>query len=359
MYLLILNHRLVVALMKRLSALLCLVALMLIGGCTKQPLAKVNYSVAVVQTTGQSRNSLITYYNNQLKPVRKQHLSYPSLGSTWNNEVYADEYVFLIPLGFMKSEKEHKVLGINRRSGSTMVYPIDRTSLQGIAVSPTHLYATSNLNGVNYITQLNRKNGNTREIELPLDYVKLLMYHNGNLFVFSTQLNNIEHNRLFVYNEKMELKREIDLAKIPPYIQKASFLNNKLIFTATSDPNQPIPAQLGIVKLDSWQVSTFPLKEPVANDILTYKNKLIIANTDVVEPRGHSISLVDLDSKEVTVHDLKSGVDRIALSGDTLYALGADELASYDISHDFALKKHINHISAKGLGRSSLFVAKP
>jgi hypothetical protein len=332
---------------------------MLVSGCVHKQQTKINYAVAVVETTATTKKSLITYYSKQLKPVKQQPLKYAALGSIWNNEIYSGGKVFLIPTGLTKMENEHKVLGIDKRNGDATSYRVDRTSIQGIAVSSSHIYTTSNLNAVNYITQVNRKSNKVKEIELPFDYVSLLMYRNGNLFVFSTNFNDIQHNRLFIYNDKLELKRKVDLAEVPQYIQKATFLNNKLVFTATFDPNEPKPAELGIVNLDSWQVSTFRLKESAANDIIAYKDKLIVANTDVVESRGKSISLIDLHSKEVTLYDLNTGVDRLALSGDTLYALGADELASFDAAHGFAIKKHIKLMFHEGLGRSALFVAKP
>lgn len=318
----------------------------------------IKYNVAMVETTSNIKKSKITYYDENLHPVHEQKLKYAELGGIFSNEVYVGGEVFLIPRGLMKSSGEHKVVSVNQKNGKITEYPIDRSNIQALTADTNYIYAGSNSGGISYVTQYDRKTKQVKEREFPSEFVEVLASHKDKLYAFSGTIGKqpIDNSYIYIYDKNLNLEKKMDISSIGKEPQKYIFFKNKLIFSIDSDSLENRVSKLGILDLNDQKITTLDLKEDYPADIMVNGDKLIVAHTSLVQPQGTKISVVSLKERTSEVHDLRTPIQRIAVTDNKLYVLGQDKLGAYDITKNFKKINEVSNILTYGQYASTLFV---
>jgi len=126
-----------------------------------------DYTVAVIKTTTTMRSSYIEYYDDGLKMVRSIWYPYAEFGPGWQAApaAYADE-LYLVPRGLMGFSDDRKVVSLNLDSGAIREYRVEQISLLWLTVDDKFFYASSNLNGVGHVSQVNKANGEAAYMDI-------------------------------------------------------------------------------------------------------------------------------------------------------------------------------------------------
>lgn len=82
------------------------------------------------------------------------------------------------------------IIGLNMNSGEIAEYNINRTNITDFICCNAFIYATSNLNGRNYIDQYNKADGSICSLELEQYYVSELAFNDNVLYGFGVKLDN-------------------------------------------------------------------------------------------------------------------------------------------------------------------------
>lgn len=333
-----------------LGILICVI----LSSCQHKP-ENIGYDVAVVETTSNVKKSKITYYDKELDTVSEDKLHYAELGDIFSPEVYHGGEVYFVPRGLMKEHNEKKVISVNQKSGKITEYPIDRINIQTTTADDIFVYAGSNLNNVSYITQYNKSTEKVKEIELPEEYVSLVLCQNKKIYVFSQSTKSDDQSCIYIYNEKLKLENKIKIPGLKTNsIYKATFVKNKLLF-AVPYSNDTENNKIGVLDLNELKLAFVNLKENLPSDIIPYKDSIVVAHSSMVDPKGTKVTVVNLEKNEQKVYDLNTVIWRLAISDKTLYVLGENEISSYDIEHGFNLKDKKTDILSEGIYNSAIF----
>ena len=92
-------------------------------------------TVGVIETSGNSKESRIYFYNQNLEKTATLPLEYASLGSIFYNPVIYEDELYLIPQGKTNVKDEKKVLKIELKSGNQKIYEINQLAMNSICVN--------------------------------------------------------------------------------------------------------------------------------------------------------------------------------------------------------------------------------
>ena len=115
--------------------------------------ARLQAEIGVIETSGNSKESRIYFYNQNLEKTATLPLEYASLGSIFYNPVIYEDELYLIPQGKTNVKDEKKVLKIELKSGNQKIYEINQLAMNSICVNDKNIYTCNTLNGDSYINK--------------------------------------------------------------------------------------------------------------------------------------------------------------------------------------------------------------
>ncbi|TDW14662.1 hypothetical protein EDD63_1357 [Breznakia blatticola] len=324
-----------------------------------------DFFVGVIETTQAKEDSSITFYDESLNELGTKYYDYADLSSTWDNPVYLDNSVLLVPLGLMKKADAKKVVSLNVENQEFTEYPIDRVNILCSTADEKYVYAGSNLNGECYITRFDKTTKEIKEVKLEeagamntqlvVDKDKLYEFYN-----YSIEKNGelIDHNGIHIYNDNLELFETIDLSEYCGGVYKAMIYNNKMFIPSQFKRNGEDDDQLLILDLVSYDIKTVTLPYKTPDDVFEYKGSLIISHTSILEPNGSMVSVYNLETEQIRSYDLKCTIRKTDINNNTLIVLTAeDKLITYDIDNNFKKNNEIQlEYQSKNTYKSNIFV---
>ncbi|WP_353097695.1 hypothetical protein [Tissierella praeacuta] len=299
-----------------------------------------NVRIGVVETTAMEYKSIIHWYDDNLNKVSEQKLKYAMLGTVFNNPVYTKDEVYMIPQGLGNKKDSKKVISINKKDMKIKEYTINQIGLNGVAVSGDYIYTINTFNGDTYISRLNKFNNELEEIILNNEYISGLTAVRGKIYAFSSNLSTISPElNLYIYNEDLELIDKKDITKYGTsqykFMHDEDSLYTGVMITKEDEPSNIILQ----ISLNSNKVEAINTGEYYPNDILLYKDNIIVTHNDLVINEGNTLTVLDKDCQAVRVIDLENKTELAGILKNYLVVGNQEKICLYDIEDNFKLTK--------------------
>lgn len=336
-----------------------LVSMMLVACSNTKEQFNENYQVAVVETSSTEESSKITYFDENLNKVYYQNYKYAEFGTNFYRSEYKDDSIFLVPKGKQGKHDTKKVVEVNRITGNSVEYKIDRNNIQNVAVDEDYIFTSSNLNFNSYLTKYNRKNQEIEEIKFIKEYLTLAISDNENVYAFVNSLDSANlYSKIKIYNKDLILTNEIDITEFGLNQSKYCILGKKLYFSNSYDKNNQPTSNIGILDTDTFSLDLIQLEEEFPDDIIYLNDyQILITCTDPVIPEGTYVIVLDINTKKQKKYNLDVPILTVEITGKNLYVLSSNnELIKYNMDEDFKIEKRININLKDSTYLSTLFV---
>lgn len=325
-----------------------IILLFTISGCSEKTdglkiIDSSNAKIGVIETASMKYKSTIHWYDNDLNKVSEQKLKYAMLGTVFNNPVYNKDEIYMIPQGLGNKKDSKKVISINKKDMEIKEYPINQIALNGVAVSGDYIYTINTFNGDTYVSRLNQSDKTLKEIILEDEYISGLTAVEENIYAFSSNLSTISPKlNLYIYNEDLEL---IDKKDITQYgTSQYKFMNDEdFLYTGVMMTKEEKPSNIILkISLDSNEVKAINTGEYYPNDILLYKDKIIVTHSDLVVNEGNTLTVLDKDYQIIKTVNLGNKTELAGILENYLVVANQEQICLYDIENDFKLVKELS-----------------
>lgn len=299
--------------------------------------------IGVVKTTSTDYKSSISWYDKDLVKLSDQNLKYSMLGSSFNNPIYSGDEIYLLTEGLGNSRDAKKAISINKDKFQVKEYPVKNEAINSIAVSENYIYTINTLNSNTHIERVNKDDFGSKEIIIDNEYVTGLTAVGDKLYVFASKnLGQMQEFYLYVYNEELEI---IDKKDITEYgtAQYKFMQDEDYLYVGVTYTNKDSPASLILkISIKTNGIEEIDIKEKSPNDILKYKEKILITNYELVTNQGDKITVLNSDSKEMETIELNTKTELSGIMGEILVIANQEKLSLYDIENNFELIKQID-----------------
>lgn len=348
--------------MKRVT--IFLLSLLLISGCSKvkdnsNTVSMDNFFIGIIETKVNKERSKISYYDSDLKILKTQDYSYAELSSSFEMPGYSNDGIYFVPRGLAQKADTKKVVSLQIDSQSFTEFEVDRISIQYTTASRDYIYSTSNLNGISYITQTNKKTNEVREIEFELKNISSLNVYKDKVIAF---INDLEHKpypkvEVIVFNTELKPDTVIDLSSYGMNHYKSLVEEDFLYVSNPTTIEDEVNDSFLIINLLNGSVQEIKLMENSPNDVFSYHDNLIITHTDLIEPDGSKVTKISKESCDFTTFDLNETIYLSAVKDNYLFIVTPNNLLiQYDIDQDFRKVKEVIIESDPELYISNIFV---
>lgn len=337
---------------------------MLVGCQIEKKDEFINYEVATIVTTEKFKKSIINYYDSDLKKVKSDTVSYPKLGSHFNQPVYNNEKMYLVPKGLITKYDEKKIAEINLNDGGIKDYDVNHINILNVSVNEKYIYSISNFNSVNYLTQTDKENNYIKEISNDeLFYMRLVVCIKDKvcLFEFNSQSDQIQ-SKLNVYDINLNLLKSIDISSMGENQLKYAVKDNLLFFSNTLLNDQDSNT-IGVLNVDDYSLKSITLNDYKPSDLIIYDNHLYVAHTNEVVTEGKKISVINLNNyDDIKQYEINYPIMRMEISHDFIYIMSHDTdknqlmIIQYSLKDDFKEKNKIVENIEENFYPSVLFV---
>lgn len=322
--------------------------LVIINGCSSKIDNTMNLNseeikIGVVETTASEYKSNIHWYDKDLNKVSDQKLKYAMLGSSFHNSFYYDDEIFMIPQGLGNKKDSKKVISINKDDFKITEYPFNNIALNDLAVSKDYIYTINTLNGNTQISRLDKINHKMKEIIIEKEYVSGITAIKGKLYAFSSNmLTSSPEFYVYIYNEELELLDKKDITQYGTGQYKFMY-DDKYLYAGVMNTDEDKPANRILrISIDNNEVESIDIGEEFPNDILQYKDKIIITNHDLVAYEGSKITILDKETHEFESIELNTKVEFASIMGKFLVIANQENISLYDIENKFKLIKEMS-----------------
>ncbi len=342
---------------KRLSMLIIVVFLV---SCSvgNKPYSS-NYSIGLIESTGQKNNSVITYFKEDLTKVNS--ISYPYGSMNYHGfatPIVEDGFLYTIPLGLSDRKDLGILMKMALESGKTETIKFNRTNITGAVVTKDAYYVVSNLNSSSYIDRYDRLSNQIETVVMDNSLVMSIAEHQGKIVGTGVLFEDAEKYQVWLLEFDFDTKSHHLLADLSPFCKDTespshflsygdklymTYLDNLLVYESSND-----------------FVSAINLNAPYANQMIVYKEQLYIVHADVVTHAVKSkITVFDPKTQLMKTHELNNNVIQIEVLKDKMIALDldTDSIYVYQVENDQI--KQINQIvlsPTKNLYMSAIFV---
>lgn len=320
---------------------LILALMFCIIGCTKKDTrSDFEFVVGSIETNEYKELSEITYYNKNLDKVKEQTVKYAGLGTHWRDPIYQGGSVYFHTRGYAGGA--NIVAGFDLKNGKDSGYKLDRSKIQGIAVTKDNIMTVSNSNGVAYLSLYDKGNETKlKEVNYEMAYSSLVVAANNKIYCFVDFLNTdpegptIKQVNLYVYDMELTELSKKDITHIGTTYGKYNIIGNELYVSIQSSV-QGEEHGLGIIDLVSYEIKKVELNEKYPHDILQLNEKeLLISHTNNVMINGTKIGIYNMETKKEELIDIGRPIVTIVLVDKILYVLTANNyLVSYELKEN-------------------------
>jgi len=298
-----------------------------------------------------------------LNVINTKDYKYADLSSTWNDPVYLDEGILMIPLGLARKADAKKVVSLDVKNQEFTEFPIDRVNIVCATANDKFVYAGSNLNMSAYITQLNKESKEVKEVELQENgaLVSLLVSYKDQLYAFYDYANDEGTNfsGIHIYDESLNLLNTIDLSDFGIGFGKALIYEDKLYIPNEYGREDNADNKMILLDLVTNDIKSVDLPYSYPNDVVVYHDSILISHSSNVSPNGSMISVYDVKTEKILSYDLEVIIRKMDLIENKLVILTADDrLVTYDLDDNFKKSDevHLEYQSNDQTYKSNIFV---
>ncbi len=335
--------------MKKLIYIIGMVGiLIIINGCSHKAgsLKTLNIKqakIGIVETTASDYKSTIHWYDKELNKISEKNMKYAMLGSAFHNPVYYDNEIYMIPQGLGNAKDSKKVISLNKNNFEIKEFSINNIALNDVAVSKDYIYTINTLSGDTHICRLNKSNNTLKEIIIDNEYVSGITAVRGKVYAFSSNmLSSSPECYLYIYNEELEILHKIDITQYGTsqykFMYDENYLYAGVIMTKEDKPASTILK----ISIDTNEIEAININEEFPNDILQYKDRLIITNHDLVAYEGTKITILDKVTQKSESIELNNKTEFAGIMENVLVILNQEKISLYNIENKFELIKEIS-----------------
>ncbi|HHV26956.1 MAG: hypothetical protein KZY61_01655 [Clostridiaceae bacterium] len=308
--------------------------------CNSKVLDSEEIKIGVVETTGSEYKSIIHWYDGNLNKVSEQKLSYAMLGSAFHNPVYYDNEIYMIPQGLGNKKDSKKVISFNKKDLSIKEFSFKNIALNDVTVSEDYVYTINTLNGDTHICRLNKTNNTVKEIIIEKEYISGFTAVKDKIYAFSSNLStSFPKFYLYIYDENLDLLDKKDITEYGTGQYKFMNDDDYLYVGVTVTKEEKPSSTILKISLDTNKIETIDINEEFPNDILQYKDKIIVTNHDLIINQGTKMTILDKNNEDSEVIDLNNKTEFSGIVENMLIIANQEKVSLYDIEKDFKLIK--------------------
>lgn len=298
--------------------------------------------IGVIETTANEHKSCIHWYDENLNKISEQKLQYAMLGSPFHNPVYYNNEIYLIPQGLGNRKDSKKVISLNREDFNITEYPFNNIALNDIAVSEDYIYTINTLNGNTHISKLSRRDSRLEEVVIEDEYISGIVAIKGKLYAFSSNMQTSSPKfYIYIYNEELDLLDIRDITKYGTGQYKFSNDENYLYANVMVTKDEKPGTMILKISIETNEIEAIDINEEFPNDILQYKDKIIITNHDLIMYKGNKITILDKNTQETETIELDRKTEFAGIIGNLLIIGNQENIGLYSIENRFELVKEI------------------
>ena len=321
-----------------------------------------DFNIAVIETTEQINESLLTFYNKDLKRIGSQKIKLGSMGSSFDLPRTYGRNMYVIPKGIGNTKDLSVIMEYNMDTGNYKTYNIKQHNMNSFSVNDTSIYTVNTLNYNSIISCYNKNSGNIKTISIEKVYIERIDLYEDTLYAFG-MIYDSKGIKSFLYlidTKSFNIIDKIDISESGMSQFYSNKIGDNLYFTNQTEMSfsgeQPSKT-ITKFNIKDKTISNIQLKEEFPFQILSYKNKLIISNYDLVQLKGNKITIYDPTTNEQKVVTVENNLAQIFIKDDKLYSMDRDYLYVYSINDtDFKLTKKVD-IHTKGESETFFYLA--
>lgn len=316
--------------------------------------------IGVVETTASDYKSSIHWYDNDLNLLLKQNLKYAMLGSAFHNPVYDNEEIYMIPQGLGNQKDSKKVISFNKNDFSITEFSFKNIALNDVAISGNYIYTINTLNGNTHICRLNESDNTFKEIIIENEYISGITTAKGKLYAFSADmLAPSPEFTLYIYNEALEVLDKKDITQYGTgqykFMQDENNLYAGIMFTKEDEPGSTLLK----ISIDTNEIEEIQIGEAFPNDILQYKDNILVTNHDPIAYEGTKITVLDKNTKNFQSVELNRKTEFAGIMDNLLVIANQETISLYHIENNFELVKEVSIDKQNDTYISSIIIIGP
>lgn len=290
------------------------------------------YAVGVIQTIGNKESSDILYFNENLEQTGYTHYTYASMGNSWYAPANFGGFVYIVPQGLANRKDAEIILQLNLATLEKREFVLEQTAIYGVSADSSSIYAVSNLNRKSYVNRIDLLENTVKTLEYSDVYISTAYIFNDVLYAFSEEMGgDIQKETLHCINPDTmtEIKR-IDISNLGSGVYSVVGANNTLYFSVMTSPKGEFNNILGVYNAETDEITHLEFPQTVGH-LLLEGDKLYITHGNFVTGEGKSLSVYDIAVGTISTYNLEMWPGQIVVYGDSLYVLGINQIAKYDL----------------------------
>lgn len=310
-----------------------------------------NYLLAVFDTTSDSNDTILTYYNKDFAPIYKQKLKMGTIDGLTGLPHSFENKIYLAPTGVWKKKDMESIVELDTTSEKSIIYDLKKTGIWNLAVSSQFIFFTADhteMTGVNLI-RLDKKTKKQESLDFYKEEISRIDVYGQKLYVFA---NGENESNCYVYDiNTFTLENTVDFTPYGRNPVDTCFIDQKLYFPLDTDQyDKPVHI------LVSWNLITneiekidLPLSHP--RQIVTYKDYLLISHDKEENSDYGSLSIYNLKNGEISKQKLKNDARQMEVKEDRLYVLEAafPRMGVYQLNSEKEEVKQIGEYELKSM----------
>lgn len=334
-------------------ALFLLIALLSVTGCTSGSSYNNEFTLGIIETTGQKNKSSVSFYDENVSKGSTLSFPYGSMEHYGFTEPQVREgHLYTIPLGLFNKKDLGMILDLDLESGKAEKIRFGRVNITSAVITDDAYYVASNLNQVSYIDRYDRKTGVISTISLEDQLVMHIREHEGKLVGIGTIHRESEVeiwlNEFDFQTEKTMMRMDITSWSEDKASPIHMITHDGLLYMS-------LGRKLLVYSEDESGIHEIELPGPFAQQILVYEGMLYILHSDIVAGSVHStVTILNPDNEEMTSLDLKMKTWQIEIKDDLLYALDLENKVVTQFRIENNNITHIRSIEIETDGKMSV-----
>lgn len=285
-----------------------------------------SYDFAVIDTTGQSNNSYIYYYNTAGEKVYEQNIKMGYMGDTFSFPQIEGTNMYTTPWGIDLIRDLSVVLEYNIRTGEYSTYDTTMYSANSLAVTDQYFFTVNTIDNVTKLARTNRSTLKTDIIEFPEYYIGKIAVYNDILYAFGTNsMDDKNADFIEISTSTMEVLSKKNIREYGECPAESTLLigdNLYFTFPYKNQKDEETPNNtLTVFNTKTKEFTNIELPDFTPFQLLKYQDNIIISHVDPVLDEGNSLSIFNTKTGDVKNVQLENTPRQLVINKDYLYSL--------------------------------------
>lgn len=292
-----------------------------------------DFSLAVIETTEQSNQSILTFYDHDLVKVGTQKINLGGMGSSFDLPRVYRQKMYVIPKGLGNQKDLTVVLEYDLATGSYQTYDMKQPGMNSFAVNERAIYTANTLNNASIINRYDKSSGSLKTISKEGIYSGRIDLYDDTLYVFAMSKDNagVKSYLYRIDTPSFTITDILDISSSGTGQNDSLQIGDDLYFTNQNELSGQGSDHLSKFNRKDKTLVNIQLTEKYPFQILPYKDQLIISHYDLVQLQGNKITIYDPKTGAQQVVALENSLAQIFIQGDQLYARDGEYLYVYGI----------------------------